>query len=110
MLGKPPWPVTAILFSCNSFLDELWSESSNRALPNVPVSAASEILYNKSRHSRRRMTTNDRSRPRHECCDGYRTNPLVNYAESTDSVSLPLLIVLVLWLAVIFRCTRLTRE
>jgi hypothetical protein len=33
--------------SAARIVDERWSESSNRALPTVPVSAAGEILYNK---------------------------------------------------------------
>jgi hypothetical protein len=84
-------------------LDELWSESSNRALPTVPVSAAGEILYNKIRTLAPKNDTQRslQSQALSVVADTARTRWLM-YAQSTDSVSMPLLFVLVLWLAVIF--------
>ena len=102
--GSETREIRAILRdSAARILDELWSESSNSALPTVPVSAAGEILYNKIQALAPKNDTQRslQAQTLSVVTDTARTRWLM-YAQSTDSISMPLLIVLVLWLAVIF--------
>jgi hypothetical protein len=83
--------------------DQLWSEDGNSAPPTVPVSAAGEILYHKiqalspQNNTQRALQTQALS----IVMDTGRTRWLM-YTQATTSVSIPLLVVLVLWLSVIF--------
>jgi hypothetical protein len=84
-------------------LDQLWSEDSHSAFLNTPVSAAGEILYNKIQALSPQNNTQRalQAQALNIVMDTGRTRWLM-YAQATTSVSLPLLIVLVLWLTVIF--------
>jgi hypothetical protein len=84
-------------------LDQMWAEPSTSASGTTPVSAAGEILYNEIQGL---APKNDIQRSLQAqalavVMDTGRTRWLM-YAQSTASVSMPLLVVLVLWLVVIF--------
>ncbi len=89
--------------SAARILDDLWPQSGNTARPALPVSAAGEVLYNRIQSLAPRNDTQRslQAQALSVVTDTARTRWLM-YAQSTDSVSMPLLIVLVLWLAVIF--------
>ena len=73
--------------SAARILDELWSESSNSALPTVPVSAAGEILYNKIQAlaPKNDIQRSLQAQTLSVVTDTARTRWLM-YAQSTDSV------------------------
>jgi hypothetical protein len=84
-------------------LDQMWSKDRTSASPVAPPSAGGEILYDKMQ---RLSPKNDTQRALQGqassiAMDLGKTRWLM-FEQSTISVSLPLLIVLVLWLTVIF--------
>jgi hypothetical protein len=84
-------------------LDQMWSKDGASASPTTPVSAAGETLYHKIQAL---SPKNDalRSLQGHALSvvmETGRTRWLM-YAQASASVSMPLLVVLVLWLTVIF--------
>lgn len=85
------------------FLDQIWSKDGTSASPVAPTSARGETLYNKIQGL---SPKNDAQRSLQSqalsiAMDIGKTRWLM-YAQGAISVSMPLLVVLVLWLTVIF--------
>ena len=84
-------------------LDQMWSKDATRASPSAPTSSGGEILYDKiqgltPKNDAQRML---QSQALNIGMDVGKTRWLM-YAQEATSVSMPLLVVLVLWLTVIF--------
>jgi Protein of unknown function (DUF4239) len=84
-------------------LDQMWSKDATRASPSAPTSSGGEILYDKIQ---KLSPKNDAQRALQSQAlnigmDVGKTRWLM-YAQEATSVSMPLLVVLVLWLTVIF--------
>jgi hypothetical protein len=84
-------------------LDQMWSKDATRASPSAPTSSGGEILYDKIQ---KLSPKNDAQRALQSqalniAMDAGKTRWLM-YAQEATSVSMPLLVVLVLWLTVIF--------
>ncbi|HEX2476343.1 MAG TPA: hypothetical protein VHK01_16445 [Lacipirellulaceae bacterium] len=84
-------------------LDQMWSKDSKHASPTVPVSAAGELLYNKIHLLSPKNDTlrSLQGQALSIVMDTGRTRWLM-YAQATTSISMPLLVVLVVWLTIIF--------
>jgi len=85
------------------FLDQIWSKDGTSASPVAPTSAGGEILFEKIQGL---APKNDAQRSLQSqafsiAVDVGKTRWLM-YAQQATSVSMPLLVVLVLWLTVIF--------
>jgi hypothetical protein len=84
-------------------IDQLWLRDTKSASPTLPASAAGEVLYNKIQIL---SPKNDNQRSLQGqalivVMETGRTRWLM-YAQATTEISMPLLVVLVLWLTVIF--------
>jgi Protein of unknown function (DUF4239) len=84
-------------------IDQLWSKDGTNPFLTTPVSAAGEILYNKIQALSPQNNTQRalQGQALSIVMDTGRTRWLM-YAQATTAVSIPLLMVLVLWLTVIF--------
>ena len=84
-------------------LDQLWGNDSHSAFLTTPVSAAGEVMYNEIQALSPQNNTQRalQGQALNIVMDTGRTRWLM-YAQAATSVSMPLLIVLVLWLTVIF--------
>jgi hypothetical protein len=84
-------------------LDQMWSKDDTRTARLTPTSAGGEILYDKIQalSSNNELQRSLQAQATSIAMDIGKTRWLM-YAQATNTVSLPLLIVLVLWLTVIF--------
>ncbi|HTN71351.1 MAG TPA: hypothetical protein VMO00_09705 [Methylomirabilota bacterium] len=85
------------------FLDQIWSKDGSSASPIAPTSAGGEILFEKLQGLAPKNDTQRllQSQALSIAVDVGKTRWLM-YAQQATSVSMPLLVVLVLWLTVIF--------
>ena len=85
------------------FLDQIWSKGGTSASPVAPTSAGGEILYEKIQGLSPKNDTQRllQGQAQSIAVDIGKTRWLM-YAQQATSVSMPLLVVLVLWLTVIF--------
>lgn len=89
--------------TASRILDQLWSKDGTSASSQAPTSAGGEILYEKIQalSPKNDMQRSLHGQALHIAVDIAKTRWLM-YAQQATSVSMPLLVVLVIWLTVIF--------